>query len=137
KDPTVGLGSGNGSPDDPTLNGGSLRVSSAGFDDTYPLPAGSWVYLGAQGAGKGYVYRDKLLANGPVKTLTLKSGKLVKASGKGAGLGDSLAVAPTPVSVVLTTGARKYCMSFGGTAIFQAGKSYSAKDAPAPGSCPP
>jgi glucose/arabinose dehydrogenase len=133
----ISLGAGNGSLDDPTLNGGSLRVMSAGFDDTYPMPSGNWSYIGAQGDGKGYLYRDKNLSAGPVGKAVMKNGKLVKASGKGPGLGHSLAADPNPVATVLTTGARKYCMSFGGTAQFQANKSYSAKDAPAPGACPP
>ena len=43
KDASIDLGGGNGSADDPVLNGGSqLVVSSAGFNDTYPLPAANF-----------------------------------------------------------------------------------------------
>ena len=84
--------------------------------------------------GKGYKYKDPL---GPIRKATLKNGKLLKVSGKGSGLGFSLATNPDPVAVALETGAKHYCMSFGGTTSFVANRTYSAKDAPAPGSCPP
>jgi glucose/arabinose dehydrogenase len=138
KDPTIDLGAGNGSGDDPTIDGGSLRVQSTagGFDDTYPLPAGGWSYLGDAGDGKGYKYKDAKLVNGPIKAVTLKNGKLLKATGKGGGLGHTLATSPDPVSVVLQTGTRQYCLSFGGTTSFDAGRRFRAKDAATASSCP-
>jgi glucose/arabinose dehydrogenase len=125
-----------GSGDDPTVAGGSLRVSGAGFDDTYALPAGNWSYIGAPGDGKGFRYKDRFLADGPVKKAIVKAGKLVKASGKGAGLGHALGSDPNPVEVELTIGTRRFCASFGGTTTFTADKRFRAKTAPRPAGCP-
>ena len=143
KDSTVDLGGGNGSADDPTLNGGSLRVLSStvgGFDNTYSMPASGWSYIGKLGQGKGYHYKDSKLMNGPVKSATLKDGRL-QVSAKGSALLHTLGSNPDPVSIVLQTGGKHYCLSFGtGTSTttkFTAGKLFTAKDASAPGACPP
>jgi glucose/arabinose dehydrogenase len=136
KDPSVSLGSGNGSGDDPTLNGGSLRVRGATFDETYPLPASAWLYDGKPGANQGYKYRDKKQLNGPIKSVNVKTAKQVKATGNGGALGLVLGSDPSPVDVVLSIGGTRYCMSFGGTTSFAPGK-FSAKNALAPASCPP
>jgi len=125
-----------GSSDDPTVAGGSLRVVSADFDDTYNLPAGNWEPIGDTVDHKGFKYKDKLLAAGPIGSVTVKTGKLLRATGKGGTLGDSLATNPDPVTVVLTLAARRYCATFGGTIKFEAGKSFTAKLAPVPASCP-
>ena len=125
-----------GAGDDPTVVGASLRVSSAGFDDTYALPTGHWAYIGAPGDGKGFRYKDPLLTDGPVKKALVKAGKLVKATGKGAGLGHALGADPNPVDVELTMGARRFCAAFGGTTTFTAGRVFRAKLAPAPAACP-
>jgi glucose/arabinose dehydrogenase len=137
-DPAITLGGGNGSLDDPMVGGGSLRVmSAAGFDDTYPLPASGWTPIGAPGAGRGYRYKDRYLANGPIIAVTVSNGRFLSASGRGIGLGHVLATDPNPVSVVLTTGTKRYCMSFDGTTRFAVGRQYSAKLSAAPGACPP
>lgn len=125
-----------GPADDPTVVGGSIEVKSATFDDTYALPAGNWLPIGDPADLKGFKYKDKLLAAGPVKTAQIRAGKLVKASGKGSGLGHTLATNPDPVDVVLTVGGRRYCSSFGGTVTFTADKTFTAKLAPAPVGCP-
>jgi glucose/arabinose dehydrogenase len=125
-----------GAADDPTSFGGSLRVVSADFDDTYPLPAGNWLPIGDPSEHKGFKYKDKLRAAGPLKSAQVRAGKLVKASGKGTMLGHSLATDPEPVTVVLTLGTRRYCATFGGTVKFTAGRSFTAKLAPAPATCP-
>jgi glucose/arabinose dehydrogenase len=127
-----------GPGDDPTAVGttSTLRVMSAGFDDTYPLPAANWKVIGDPADHKGFKYADKLLAAGPIKSAQVKAGKLVKASGKGAALGHTLATNPDPVTTVLAIGAQRYCATFGGTVKFTASKSFAAKLAPAPAACP-
>ncbi len=47
------------------LSGGSLRVLQrvGGFDDTYPLPASRWTYIG--NPVNGYVYKDLKLIERP------------------------------------------------------------------------
>jgi hypothetical protein len=140
KDEAMTLGFGNGSSADPVDNGASVRVVTASgdvFDDVYPLPVGpSWSYIGDDGENRGYKYKDTLLANGPIKSVLIKPGKLVKITGKGAGLGHTLATNPDPVSVVLTLGDQNYCFEFGG-GVFDADRSYVVQDTAAPGACPP
>jgi glucose/arabinose dehydrogenase len=128
--------------DDPTIAGGSLEVVSdsagAAFDQCYPLPKGNWKVIGKLSDHKGFTYKDSKLLAGPVKSAQVKTNKLVKASGKGAGLGFSLGTtSPDPVTVILSIGTRRYCATFGGTTKFTASKSFSAKLAPTPSSCPP
>jgi hypothetical protein len=132
KDPAISLGSGNGSTDDPTVSGATLRVQL----DTYDLPSENWKVLGGAGNNLGYKYSDPALAAGPIKTALIKAGKLVKAVGKGGALGHDLGSNPDPVGAVLAVGGQRYCTSFGGTVSFTAGKKFLAKDAPAPGACP-
>jgi hypothetical protein len=132
-DPSLALGGGDGSGDDPTLSGGSLRVRSAGFDTTYTLPPPGWHYAGPPGTNGGYVYRDRFLNNGPIQAVTVKGGRLVKIVGRGAQLGHDLGANPYPVVVTLQTGAkgRRDCMTFGGTAVFKPGALFRAGQAPA------
>ena len=140
KDVTIALPA-NGSADDPTIGGATLRVLTSDgcagpCDNTYSLPAGNWALVGKPGQNKGYKYKDKLLAAGPAKVGTLKPAKMAKVVGKGAALGHELAADPSPVNVVLTLGAHKYCLTFGGTPKFTVDTKFQAKDAPV-GSCPP
>jgi hypothetical protein len=132
KDPTITLGDGNGSGDDPTLAGGVLRVVASTFDRTYPLPAAGWQLVGKPGAGKGYEYKGE----GAISLALVKRGKLVKAIGKG-DLGLALDVDPEPVSVTLSIGAERYCLGFGGIVVFDEDKKLVAKEAPAPAVCAP
>jgi glucose/arabinose dehydrogenase len=127
--------------DDPTTQGGSLRVVGTGFDDTYPLPAGNWETIGKPADHKGFKYKDSKQVNGPIKSAQLKATATragqAKAGGKGTGLGHSLASDADPVDVVLMLGTRRYCMHFGGTQVFKPGKQFVAKDAPTSPACPP
>ena len=144
-DAAIELGAGNGSADDPRLGGGTLRVRTGGgcgasgvipCDSTYSLPASGWKLVGRR-PNRGYRYSDPTRANGPIKAVILKSGKprQLKAMGTGSGLGHSLAGSPRPVDVVLTTGIKRYCMTFNGLQIFKPGKSFFTTNSPA-AACP-
>jgi polyvinyl alcohol dehydrogenase (cytochrome) len=135
KDPATTLGGGNGSADDPTLFGGSVRVRTATgdrFDSTYNLPKAGWTTIGAPGRNKGYRFTSKA---GPIRRVMVIPGRRVKVIGTGA-FTATLSTNPNPVDVVLRTGAKRYCAEFGGVTMFQAGKRFGAKDSPAPAACP-
>jgi glucose/arabinose dehydrogenase len=137
----IDLGAANFGEDDPTLFGGMLRVRTAAgcnggadpCDTEYVLGAGSWKYVFRPGLNRGYTYRNLL---GTIRTVTFYPGRTIKIYGKGAGLGHQLAANPGPVDMVLTIGGRSFCMQFGGTTAFLAGKKFMATFASAPGSCP-
>jgi len=140
-DPTITLGAGNGSDDDPTHAGASLRLfagSGTGGGEDFFLPASGWSVIGTPGENRGYTYKDTTKGFvGPIMSVVLSSGKLLQARGKGSLLALPLANDPESVAIVLQTGSQRYCLSFGGTTAFKAGKSFSAKNANAPGTCPP
>ena len=142
RDGAVSLGSGNGSADDPVLNGGSLRILTSDgcggpCDDTYALPSGGWRYIGGAGENKGYRFRDP---TGPIRLVVVRTGRQVRVVGRAAAmpLGHELAADPQPVDVVLTTGTvpHRYCMEYGGGTSFAANTRFIARNAPAPGACP-
>jgi hypothetical protein len=133
-DSTITLGDGNGSADDPVIEGGSLRVVSTagdGFDDTYPLDASRWSYKKKEGDNAGYKFRP----TSPIKSVLVQPGKRIKIVANGTGLGHTLGADPQPVDVVLTLGGQCYCMRFGGAVTFKADKKWLAKDASAPTVC--
>src|SRR5438445_2360481 len=132
-DPTITLGGGNGSADDPTRFGGSLRVRTTTgdrFDSTYNLPTAGWRTMGAPGRNKGYHFRSK---TGPINRIMIIPGRRIQVLGT---FTATLSTNPTPVDVVLRTGAKRYCLEFGDGTTFQASKRFSATSAPAPASCP-
>ena len=135
KDPHGNLGGGNGSDDDPTLHPSSVRVYSVGgdhFDDTYALDPGMWHLFGQPGDNLGYKYIDRSLLSGPIKTVVVKPGKVIKVVGKGADLGHTLNLDPTPVRALLTLGGKIYCLEFGPQRLFNPDVSYKSNDSSAP-----
>lgn len=131
-----GLGGGNGSTDDPTIYGGAVRLRSAAFDLVHRLPPGSaWSHIGPAGTNRGYRYRDKDRVFGPIKSVVIRGGRVVKVKGSGPLLDFLLATDPGPVDVVVRTGRQHYCASFGGTVSFAPG-TLIARDALAPAICP-
>jgi hypothetical protein len=117
--------------DTATAVGATLRVTSASFDDTYTLPPGYWT-----AAHGRYTYKDKTLSASPVRAVTLRAGRQLKISARGA-LGHALLTDPNPVSVVLQMVDTRYCMSFGGVTKYSFDRYYYAKGAAAPAACPP
>ena len=132
RDRTIALAHDLSGAADPTLHGARLRVwSDAGdaFDASYDLPAGSWRALGASASRRGYRYDDRRGTAGPVRSVLVKDGVMLKVTARG--MADvSLATAPDPVGVTLTSGDLAYCLSFGGTVKFSSARSYIAKNAP-------
>ena len=131
--------------------GGRIHVSSAtsGQSFSQDLPCQNWSLIGSEANPQGYRYADTKLADGPCKLVLLRSGSRLKASCRGGGpflldydlqAGQSEA----PVTVTVETGqlglpgAQGYCAKFGGVVKKDGsdGKSYLAKNAPAPASCP-
>jgi hypothetical protein len=136
KDPTIAIGA-SGSADDPTVNGGSLRVRSSVFDNTYSLPSSGWAPVGKPGKSSGFHFKSKA---GPIASVVVQAGKIIKARGKG-NLGTSLASDPRPVDIVLQVGGKTYCAQFGGPSggavEFKPGKIFAANNAPPAAPCPP
>ncbi|GJM23100.1 MAG: hypothetical protein DHS20C15_30150 [Planctomycetota bacterium] len=136
-----------GGIDNPVLTGGSLRVAGFPelfgaegefelFNDLYFLPASGWKLIGkAPDKVKGFKYTDKKLENGPISSVVVRDGKLIKITGKLDGLGHELSEEPDSVSLSLTLGTRTWCLNFAETAKFKVDTSYSAKDADAPLFC--
>lgn len=137
RDSGVSLGGGDGSADDPTLHGATLRVKddSGRFDRTHALAAAGWRRIGGPGARVGYRYDDPGLVRGPIRRVLFLAGRGIKVAGKGAGLGLSLAMSPQAVEVTLSLGSRKTCMRFGGTTDWDPKGRFRAVDAAAPGGC--
>src|SRR2546422_786389 len=133
KDPTITLGGGNGSADDPTQFGGSLRVlTTTGdrFDSTYNLPPAGWQTIGAPGQNKGYQFTSK---TGSINRVTVVPGRRIRVEGA---FTATLSTNPGPVERVLRTGGTHSCLAFGDKAKFQASKRFTATTSPAPASCP-
>jgi len=132
RDRTIALAHDLSGAADPTLNGAQVHLwSEAGdvFDATYDLPAGSWRLIGSSSSPRGYRDDDRRGATSPVRSVLVKDGVMLKIVGRG--MPDvSLARAPDPVGVTLTSGELTYCLSFGGTVTFTSGRSYVARNAP-------
>src|SRR5262249_4344562 len=133
KDPAIAVTPAGGGSDDPTIAGGRLRIATtqgSAFDVTHVLPPSGWKTIGTAGSVIGYKFKSK---TGPIRTVLVRNGKQLKASGNGTALGVLVSTDPNPVEVVLTTGTRHYCLEFGGTTTLKPGVQYQARDAPAPG----
>ncbi|MFN8544400.1 MAG: FG-GAP-like repeat-containing protein [Candidatus Binatia bacterium] len=134
RDGTLTLGRGNGSADDPVEQGASLRFATVAgdrFDVTYRLPKAHWRYLGHKGEGRGYRFTGLK----PFRSVVVKTRRTIRVRARGAGLLATLGADPTPVDVVLTLGEQRYCLRFGGTTTFVAGRKFLAQSAPTAAAC--
>lgn len=132
-----------GSVNDPTCSGDGdavLEIYNPGSGESalFALPCESWTVVGEAGAEKGYRYKDKELAFGPVSQVTILDGKKILAKAAGTQVTYTLDEAQQGlVAVALTTGAgASYCTAFGGNILKDVPGSYSAVSAPPPLSCP-
>jgi hypothetical protein len=134
RDTHVDLTDTRGTADDPSLMGGAVSVGTmAGdvFDVEQILPASGWRTIGKPDAPRGYRFKS----DGPIRSVTIKTGGIIRIVGSGADLTLSLQTDPNPVTVDVTMGGRRYCMQFGGDATFKPGKRFAAHAAPAPAQC--
>jgi glucose/arabinose dehydrogenase len=119
--------------DDPTVAGGELHVRGGGFEVVYQLPKEAW---SRDAGGQRFVYSDRSLAHGPVRSVIVKGGRRVRVQGRGPGLEQPLGASdPRPVEVALWTGMRRSCLRFGGDGRFVPGVQLVAKHSAAPGAC--
>ena len=107
-----------------------MSAAGDGFDDTYVLPAANW-----RCRRNRCRYRDPGLVAGPIARVLLGTQSL-HVLGRGAGLGHTLGLDPTPVGVVLTLGNARLCMRFGGAPAFRADRRYRAADTGVIAPCP-
>jgi hypothetical protein len=134
RDTHIDLTDTRGTADDPSLAGGAVRIgTTAGdaFDVEELLPASGWRTIGKPDAPRGYRFRS----DGAIRSVTIKTGGVVRIVGSGANLALSLQADPNPVAVDVTIGGRRYCMQFGGDATFKPFKRFTARTAPAPAQC--
>jgi len=126
----------------PVATGAFLHVfnnAASGDSACFSLPAAGWIGVNL---GKAiYRYSDPSFANGPCNRVTIKRGRLLRASCRSS-------VQPIPysldeamqgsVGVNLTIGPATYCAVFGGTITADSGATgqFRASHAPAPTSCP-
>ncbi len=133
RDPNLTLG------DDPTLHGAALRLAGAsgGFDAVHVLPTRNWRAIRRRGAVVGWRYADPKGTAGPLRSLTLRAGKRLELSARGAALGVDLASDPVAVTVTLVVGAHRWCLRFGGRISWKPGASFAARGASPPPVCAP
>jgi hypothetical protein len=134
RDPTIGLGDGNDSADDPTIHGAGVTLLSPAFQTNYNLPTTGWTRIGQAGANRGYTYRGGAFGD-PIRKAVVKNGKL-KVVGRGGLLEHLISDDPDPVDVVFALGSRHSCFRFGGSVVFEGGVLYLARNAAAPAACP-
>src|SRR5262245_19312485 len=75
-DAAIGVGRGEGTPDDPSMHDGSLRVLSIEgdvFDSRYILRHEHWRPLRRKGALAGWTFRNGK-GEGPIKSVVVKHG---------------------------------------------------------------
>ena len=139
RDPTLTLGRGAASADDPTLAGATLRVVWGSGEATYGLPASGWRSIGVPGAVRGYRYRARGRTDGAIVSVTLVVRRLLAVRGRGGGLAQVLDADPSPVGVSLTLGEEgtRHCVAFGGMRAYVPGRAFRAARAEPPHTCAP
>jgi hypothetical protein len=126
----------------PLQDGAYLHVyntDGTGDSACIALPAGNWVQKGLPGA-LVYRYADAPYAIGPCKKVSVKQGKIIKASCKATLQPITYSLDETEqgsVAVRFVSGDAAYCAHFDGAAVTTDGsRRFVARFAPAPATCP-
>jgi len=134
------LASAPGSIGDPTLDGATLVVSNPSTLETatFTLPAALWkAKTGSKPGSAQYKYKDSLASAGPCRTVTVKSGRVLKVKCSGSLGGFTLdegTQGTLDVRVTLGSQGGAYCLAFGAATLDQPG-AFKARSAPAPANC--
>jgi hypothetical protein len=139
RDGAVSLGAGRGGADDPTVHGAVLRIASATaeVDIALGLPARDWRAVTKHGALVGWRSDDRRALAGPITSILVKRGAILRITGRGKALGITLSVDPEPMSLALSAGTQRWCLRFGGRTRWKPGATFSARGATAPTECSP
>jgi len=140
------------SPDDPRCGSEptgtvkatlSLYSPTSGHQHATDLPCQNWTLLGSPSNPRGWKYRDSQLDDGTAKIVVWKTGRMLKATLSGAGIGalDYDLVAGTAegdVAVRLDNGLTALCASCAPHAGRDGsdGRQFQGRDCPAPAACP-
>src|SRR3989475_820806 len=121
--------------DDPTSVGATLRIvnPASGESASFDLPASHW---SRNASGTLYKFKNSAAPAPPseVKIALLRTGRLkVSARASGITLNE---LSQGSIGVVLSAGSVRYCALFGGQILRNGPGRFSAKNAPAPSSCP-
>src|SRR5262249_41309265 len=123
------------SGDAPTNGGATLEILNPGTmeSSTFDMPSIRWT---ASGGGTIYRYVDSASAEAGKGRGALGGGRTLKISGRKAGIALD-EPSQSVLDVVLTAGSFRYCARFDDGSVKKDGPGrFSARKAPAPGSCP-
>jgi hypothetical protein len=125
---------------DPVAAGALLHLYSPDTADSacLPLPASGWMATGNP-ADPTYRYTDRTYANGPCRAAVVRDGKVLSVVCRATVRPITYSLdEPIQANVVaaFTSGATRYCALFGGTTRYVVGRSFRARNAPAPSVCP-
>jgi hypothetical protein len=120
---------------DPTTDGGTLRLVDLGnpaAGQSWALPSSGWEGLGSPAGTKGYKYKGAGTPADPCKTVLVKD-KIVKAICKGTAVDfDQPFEGALGVALTIGAGSKNYCTAFAGSALANLDTQLKRKDAPAP-----
>lgn len=134
KDAATALGAGNGSADDPVHHGASVRLSVDGvLDADYAVPSTQWRYIRKAGSARGYRAKGR----GPIRSIVVKPGKVLKVVAKGEGLAVDLASEPSAIELVVRFGTHRHCIRFADPTVFVPDRRLVSKNAVRPTACLP
>ncbi len=125
---------------DPRL--GSRLVLSGGAADgqcfvEIPLDPAGWSEIAGDGPGRGYRYRVAAPGTQGVRSITLRSGRIVvRAKGGAWPCALGAPAQRVPVTAELRTDDVRYCATFGGAVRRNQAGLFEARAAPALGACP-
>jgi hypothetical protein len=118
---------------DPRITGATLYVGRVGVGEVtaLALPAEGWSATGA--VPTDFKYKSR---SGAVVAARIIDGRSIRLSARGDGAYALGGVPQGAVGVIIDVGGVRFCSLFGGSIARDDGRSFRARNAPAPASCP-